>query len=158
MTVGEHRASLPPHRPLDRCDSGTWIVLAGHARTELADQAVLRRLTKLIAADVELEGRRRRLVSRAHGNERQWHRDCDHCRGRQEKAGGPPRRAARTFLLLLPYLISNFALPVVWLPAMSVASQRNSVVVLTTNDWPGSRGPVDSQRVEVLFGFEPSVV
>ena len=41
---------------------------------------------------------------------------------------------------------------------MSVASHRNSVVVVTTNDWPGSRGPVESHSVEVLFGFDPSVV
>ena len=77
--------------------------------------------------------------------------------GGEQEEGGPARRSALPFLVL-PYLIVNVALPVVWFPAMSVASQRNSVVVVTTNDWPGSRGPVESHNVDVLLGFDPSVV
>ena len=62
------------------------------------------------------------------------------------------------FLDVVDSSIMNVALPVVWFPAMSVASQRNSVVVVTTKLWPGSRGPVESQSVDVLLGFDPSVV
>ena len=41
---------------------------------------------------------------------------------------------------------------------MSVAIQRNVVVELTTNDSPGSRGPVAFQSVDDAFGVDPSVV
>ena len=75
----------------------------------------------------------------------------------RREGGRPGSRAALPFVVLT-YLIVNVALPVVWFPAMSVASQRNSVVVVTTNDWPGSRGPVESQSVDVFEGFDPSVV
>ena len=119
--------------------------------------AVARRLGEQPAAPVELD-RGGRLVA-------PLSRDQDNCdeqgrgaeRSGEKEEGGPEPRAALRFLVL-PYLIWNVALPVVLFPAMSVASQRNSVVVVTTNDWPGSRGPVASHSVDVLLGFDPSVV
>ena len=77
---------------------------------------------------------------------------------KQEEASGPPRRAARSIVILSYGLIWNVLDPVETLPLMSVASHRKVVVELTTKDWPGSRGPVESHSVEVLFGADPSVV
>ena len=158
VAVGEDGAALAPHRPLDRGDDRARIVLAGDGGGELPHEAVARGFPEQAAAGVELDRRRRRLLLRPERDGGERNRDRESSRRQHEQAGGPPRwRAARSFPVF-PYLISNLALPVVWLPAMSVASQRNSVVVETTNDWPGSRGPVESQSADVLSGFDPSVV
>ncbi len=157
MAVGEHEAALAPDGQLDRADRGPWVVSTGDELLELPRHAVAPRVADEATAPFEVNGSRRLLAAVLHEDEcRCEHGRADERRGEKEE-GGPDPRAALAFVLL-PYLIWNVALPVVWFPAMSVASQRNSVVVVTTNDWPGSRGPVESQSVEVLLGFEPSVV
>ena len=44
------------------------------------------------------------------------------------------------------------------LPLMSVARHRNVVVLVMWKTWPGSRGPVESQAVELSVGVAPLVV
>ena len=102
--------------------------------------------------------RRGRLVIAA---AREQDGGCDQGRGTErcgEQEEGGPARGPPSCFSSCATLIWNVVLPVVWFPAMSVASQRNSVVFVTTNDWPGSRGPVESQKVDVFDGFDPSVV
>ena len=158
MATREDEAALGARRRLDRGHRGPWILTVADDIAERPRQALARRLVQEPATGPEVHSRDRLVAAvlcEQGGDEDNQRRGSE--RSGEEEPGGPPGRAARV-VFLLTYLISNFALPVVWLPAMSVASQRNSVVVLTTNDWPGSRGPVDSQSVEVLSGFEPSVV
>ena len=157
VTVGEHEAALPPDRPLDRGHRRPRVARVCHEQLEFPGNAVARRLGKHAAAAAEVDGGGRAVgvVPREQGDRRDQSRGAER-RGKKEE-GGPEPRATLPFVVL-PYLIWNVALPVVWFPAMSVASQRNSVVSVTTNDWPGSRGPVESHNVDVLLGFEPSVV
>ena len=156
VAAREHEPALRPRGRLDRRHRRTRVVPAGDDALERPDQAVLGRVGQQPPAGAEVD--RLRLIVAA--TAREQHRGRDERRGaerRGKQEEGGPARAALPFLVLL-YLIVNVALPVVWFPAMSVASQRNSVVVETTNDWPGSRGPVESQSVDVLLGFDPSVV
>ena len=157
MAVGEHEATLAPDSPFDRGDRRPWVVSAGDESLELPRDAVPPRLANDAAAPVEIDGRGRGVtaVPRQEHDCRQDGRAGEGCSEKNE--GGPASRAALSFVILR-YLIWNVALPVVWFPAMSVASHRNSVVFVTTNDCPGSRGPVASHSVEVLLGFDPSVV
>jgi hypothetical protein len=157
VAVGEHEAALVPDCPLDRRDRRAWVVSAGDEPLELLRDAVTRRLGEEAAAPVEVDGGGGDVTS-VPSKEYDRRKDGGAAeRGGEKEEGGPEPRTALAFVPL-PYLIWNVALPVVWFPAMSVASQRNSVVVVTTNDWPGSRGPVESHSVEVLSGFDPSVV
>ena len=157
MAVREHEAALTPDSTLDRGDRGPWVVSVGDEPLELPRDAVAPAVGEEAAAPVEVEGGGGDVtaVLREEHDRRERDRAGEDCGDEEE--GGPEARAALAFVLL-PYLIWNVALPVAWFPAMSVASQRNSVVVVTTNDWPGSRGPVESHSVEVLSGFDPSVV
>ncbi len=158
MAVGEYEAAVAPGSAFDRGNRRPRVVHARDEPLELAREAFAGRVGQQAAAPVELDGDRGgrvvATVPREQERRRQQRRDADR---RREKEGGPGSRAALPFVVLT-YLIVNVALPVVWFPAMSVASQRNSVVFVTTNDWPGSRGPVDSQSVDVFEGFDPSVV
>ena len=157
VTVGEDEAALPPDCTVNRGDPGAGVVGTGHHPLELPRDAVTRGLGEEAAALVEVDCGRSGVTS-VPRKEHDRREDCDAAEcGGEKQEGGPEPRAALLFVTLA-YLIWNVALPVVWFPAMSVASQRNSVVFVTTNDWPGSRGPVESQRVEVESGFEPSVV
>ena len=157
MAVGEHEATLAPDRQLDRADRGPWVVGTRDKLLELPRDAVAPRAADEATAPFEVNDSRRLVAAVLHEDQGPGeHGRADERRGEKEK-GGPEPWAALAFVLL-PYLIWNVALPVVWFPAMSVASQRNSVVVVTTNDWPGSRGPVESQSSDSLLGFEPSVV
>ena len=161
MTPWQLESTKPrsrPHGRLDRRHRRPRIVPAFDDAFERADQAVPGRVGEQPTAGAEIDGFGRRIVAAA---AREQHRGRHERRraergGKQEEEGGPARAAL--LVLALPYLIVNVALPVVWFPAMSVASQRNSVVVVTTNDWPGSRGPVESHNVDVFDGFDPSVV
>jgi hypothetical protein len=156
VTAREHEATLRPYGSLDRCHLRARVVTARDGALELADEAALRRLGQQPPAGAEVD-RFGRIVAAAAGEQDRGREDRRSSeRGGKQKGGGPARA---TPLFLVPlYLIVNVALPVVWFPAMSVASQRNSVVVVTTKLWPGSRGPVESQSVDVLLGFDPSVV
>ena len=154
---GKHEAALAPDGQLDRADRRPWVVGTRDELLELPRDAIAPRVADEAAAPLEVDGSSRLVAAVVHEDDgRCKHGRADKRRGEKQE-GGPEPRAALVFVLL-PYLIWNVALPVVWFPAMSVASQRNSVVVVTTNDWPGSRGPVESHSVDVLLGFEPSVV
>ena len=159
MAARQNGATFVPDDPLDRGDSRPRIVLALHLLAELGRPAVARGVGEEPAAALDVEGRGRLgvLVS-PEQKQRERNREGDKaCEREQEKASGPPWRTARRSGIL-PYLIWNFACPVETLPLMSVAIHRKVVVVLTTNDCPGSRGPVESHSVEDDVGFEPSVV
>jgi len=157
VAVGEHEAALAPDGALDRHDGRPWVVSAGDEPLELLRDAVTRRLGEEASAPVEVDGGGGDVTSvRRKEHDRRKDGSAAERSGEKEE-GGPETRTALSFVILR-YLIWNVALPVVWFPAISVASQRNSVGFVTTNDWPGSRGPVESQSVEVLLGFDPSVV
>jgi hypothetical protein len=156
VAIGEHEAALAPDGQLDRADRGPWVISAADEPLEFPRHAVAPRVADEAPAPFEVHGSR--LVAAVlHEDDGRGKNGCAAERYGEKEEGGPESRAALLFVIL-PYLIWNVALPVVWFPAMSVASQRNSVVFVTTNDWPGSRGPVASHRVEVLSGFDPSVV
>ena len=157
VAVREDEPSFGAHRVLDRRHRGARVVTAVDDLLERPGEAVARCVGQERPARSELD-RRGRLVAAA-AREQDGGRDERRGteRGGEQDEGGPARRAALPFLVLR-YLIWNVVLPVVWFPAMSVASQRNSVVFVTTNDCPGSRGPVESHNVDVLLGFDPSVV
>ena len=157
VAAREHEPALRPHGRLDRRHRRTRVVPAFDDALERADQAVLGRVGQQPTAGAEVDrlGRRSSPPPRASSTAAVTSAAAPSAAA-SRKEGGPARAAL--LVLVLPYLIVNVALPVVWFPAMSVASQRNSVVVVTTNDWPGSRGPVESHNVDVLLGFDPSVV
>ena len=157
VAVRENEPALAPDGPLDRGDGGPRIVFALDERLERARPAVTRGVGEETPAPLDVDRKRVLLLVRPQQEQSERESQGDQPRGgQQEEASGPPRRAARSGLLL--YLIWNFACPVEVLPLMSVASHLNVVVVLTTKDWPGSRGPVESQSVDVEVGFDPSVV
>ena len=134
MAVGEWEPALGTHGRLDRGDGGAWVAGVGDNAAEHPRQALARRFGEERAARVEVDGRDR-LVTAVLCQQDGDGGDCRRCgeRSGEEDPGDPLPRAARA-ALLVAYVISNVALPVVWFPAMSVASQRNSVVFVTTND------------------------
>jgi len=157
VAVREDEPAFGAHRVFDRRHRGARVVTAVDDLLERPREAVARCIGQERPARSEID----RLGGLVAAAAREQDGGCDQRRGTErcgeEDEGGPALRAALAFLVL-PYLIWNVVLPVVWFPAMSVASHRNSVVFVTTNDCPGSRGPVASHNVDVLLGFDPSVV
>ena len=136
---------------------GSRVVAIGHEGRELPRVAVPRSVGQETAAVVQPDRRRRLVAVAAQCDEEDGRRRGGSGEGEEKEPGGPRSRAARAAVAGL-YLIVNFARPVETLPLMSVASHLKVVVELTTKDWPGSRGPVESQSVDELVGFEPSIV
>jgi hypothetical protein len=132
VTVREDESTLGPNGRFDRRHRRARVVPAVDDSLERADQTVAGCVGQESPALAEVD-RRGRLVAAA---TRDQDGGCEQGRsaerGGEKKEGGPARAAL--LLPVVPYLIVNVALPVVWFPAMSVASQRNSVVVVTTND------------------------
>ena len=156
MAVREREAALPPDRGFDDFDLWTWVVAIVDEDGKRPRIAIPRRVGQETAAVVEPDCRRS-LVAIIAQREEDGRRRGESGEGEEKEQGGPPSRTARASVAGL-YLIVNFACPVETLPLMSAASHLKVVVELTTKDWPGSRGPVESQSVDELVGFEPSVV
>jgi hypothetical protein len=76
-------------------------------------------------------------------------------RGRRGEASGPPGGGPLT---VDTHLIVNDWLPDDGLPLMSVAVQRNLVMLVRWKTSPGSRGPVESHVGKLDVGLEPSIV
>ena len=131
VAVREEEPSLCPHCLLDHRHRRARVVAAVDHPLKRPDQTFACCIGQKRPAGSEVH-RRRRLVAAAREQDggREQGRGTNH--GGEHEEDGPARAALLT--LVLPYLIVNVALPVVWFPAMSVASQRNSVVVVTTND------------------------
>ena len=157
VAVREYEAALSPDLGFDDLDLGPRVVAIGHECRELLRVAAPRRVGQETAARVETDRRRELVTLPAQRDEEDGRRRGQNGEGEENEPGGPRSRAARTAVAGL-YLIVNFACPVETLPLMSVAIHLNVVVDETTKDCPGSRGPVESQSVDELVGFEPSVV
>ena len=158
VAAREHEPALRSNRRLDRRHRRARVVPACDDALEGADQAVLGRVGQQSTTGAEVDRGGRRLAADAAREQHRGRARAPPRRAPRRPGRGAARRGPPSLYLVLTYLIVNVALPVVWFPAMSVASQRNSVVVVTTNDWPGSRGPVESHNVDVLLGFDPSLV
>ena len=157
----QEEPALAPGGSLDRLHRRPRIVAAGDERLELAQVAVARGLREEPTALLHRDSTDGRVsVVAGQDEDRRRHHGNEGRQAEQEEESGPPRRAA---LLVrcrygLPARMTNCSTPWPTLPLMSVAVHLNVVVVETTNDWPGSRGPVESHSGDVSVGFDPSVV
>ena len=154
VAVLEQEAALVARGRGDPGDGRARVLGPVEQRRELARVAVAgvvagERAAVLDVERAQLRGRLAVGITRPEGQ-------CDP--DRDDAGGGDRERQydARVQSSFLPIL--NLCVPVDVLPLMSVAIQRNVVVLVRWNVCPGSRGPVESHSGELDVGLRPSIV